>query len=40
MERLVITLKKELKVDSLIGWNDTPGRTKEEVIAALRGKPL
>ena len=38
--RLVSTLAKQLKVYSIVDWNDTPGRTKEEVIAALRGKPL
>ena len=25
-----------LKVESMIGWNDTPGRTQEEVTGALR----
>jgi hypothetical protein len=33
-------LKRELREDSIACWNDRAGRTKEEVIAALRGKPL
>jgi hypothetical protein len=28
-------LNKQLNIESLAIWNDTPGRTKEEVIAAL-----
>ena len=30
----------ELGVGSLPAWNDEPGRTQAEVVAALRGAPL
>jgi hypothetical protein len=30
-------LKKYLGVDHIPVWNDTPGRTKDEIVAALRG---
>lgn len=29
-------LAKHLKVDNLADWNDEPGRTREQVVAALR----
>lgn len=32
----VAKLMTYLKVRSIIAWNDTPGRTKDEVVAALR----